>query len=212
MLKKIFISLMISFIVPILICNFSFAQNDVDVDLTTGGTAKCTFSGKVPFRSIKAANNNLVVDSLAGTTQISIGSELDTEKNTLNADILATITATSDPLELLDGKEVAFESNEFTFSISKTTKSNGKTIQITNETTDGETTSVTGNVVVKSFDSTNNEVSGVIKMTFANTLKTIQKLEEDIEADENGKVTVICKFADIPVNFSTLPDDTSEEF
>jgi hypothetical protein len=144
MLKKIFVSLIFSFVVPVLICNFSLAQSDVDVDLTTGGSAKCTFSGKVPFRSIKAANNNLVVDSETGTTEVSINSELDTEKSTVNADIFASIEVISNPLELLNGEIVEFES----------------------------------------------------------TLKTIQTLEEDIEADENGRVIVTCKFKDVPVNFS----------
>ena len=210
MLKKTFVSLIISFVIPLLLCNFSFAQSDVNVDLTTGGNAKCTFSGKVPFRSIKAANNNVTVDALAGTTNVSINSELDTQKNTINADIFATIEATSNPLELLNGKEVNFQSDVFEFSISKTTKNNGKTIKITNETPDGERTSVTGNVSVQNFDSTKNLVSGVIKMVFANTLKTIQKLEEDIGTDENGKVTVICKFENVPVDIPDISNITSE--
>lgn len=210
MLKNIFVGLTASLVISILMCDFSFAQSDVNVDLTTGGSAKCTFSGKVPFRSIKASNNNAVIDPIAGTTQVSIGAELDTEKNTLNANIVATLTATSDPLELLNGKAVEFESDEFEFSISKTRKSDGKTIQITNETPDGEKTNVTGNLLVKSFDSKNNEASGVIKIVFENTLKTIETLEEDIEADVNGKVTAICKFENVPVNFPEDFDITSD--
>ena len=208
MLKKSFLSFIFSFAVLILMCNFSLAQSDVDVDLTTGGSAKCTFSGKVPFRSIKAADNNLVVDAANATTNVSITSELDTDKSTLNANILATVEATSNPLELLNGKEVTFQSDVFEFSISKTNKSSGKTTKVTNETPDGERTSVTGSILVKSFDSENNDVSGILKMTFANTLRTIQKLEEDIGTDENGKVTVLCKFEKVPVNFSGSPDLT----
>ena len=202
MLKKMFVGLIVSFAVPILMCNVSLAQSDINVNLTTGGTAKCTFSGKVPFRSIKTEANNVVVDAAKGTTQVSINSELDTEKNTFNANIFATVEATSSPLELLSGKEVSFESNTFEFSISKTSKSNGKTIQITNETPDGEKTSATGNLSVKSFDSKKNEVAGVIKIIFENTLKTLQKVEEDIGTDENGKVIVICRFNNVPISFS----------
>ena len=202
MLKKLFLALIFSSIVPILMCNFSLAQSDIDVELTTGGTAKCVFNGKVPFRRIKAANNNVVLDAVTGKTDVSINSELDTEKNTINADIFATISAVSNPLELLNGKEVEFESDKFEFSLSKTRKSDGQTTIVTNETTAGETTSVTGNILVKSFDSEKNEASGVLKMVFANTLQTIRKLEEDIETDENGKVIVTCKFNKVPVNFS----------
>ena len=209
MLKKLFLGFIISFVVPVLMCNFSFAQDNVDVQLTTGGSAKCTFSGKVPFRSIKAADNNVVLDAANATTNVSISSDLDTEKSTVSANISATIKATSNPLELLNGKEVEFQSDVFEFSISKTNKSTGKKTEVTNETPDGDRTSVTGNVLVKSFDSENNEVSGVIKMTFANTLKTIQKLEETIGTDENGKVTVICKFENVPIDFSGSPDFTA---
>ena len=201
MLKKIFIGLIISFIVPVLMCNFSLAQSDVGVDLTTGGTAKCNFSGKVPFRSIKAKNNNAVLDPIKGTVEVTINSELDTEKNTINADIFALVEAISDPAELINGMAVEFKSDKFEFSISKTKKSDGTTTQITNETPEGDRTSVTGNILVKSFDSENNEASGILKMVFANTLKTIEALEENIETDENGKVTVICKFDNVPVNF-----------
>ena len=40
------------------------------------------------------------------------------------------------------------------------------------------------------------------------TFKTIEKLEEDIETDENGRVTVKCTFKNVPVIFSGtgLPD------
>ncbi len=202
MLKKLFCSSLFSFLSILFLCNFSFAQNDVDVDLITGGAAKCTFNGKVPFKSIKAANNNVVIDPLSGLTEVSINSELDTEKSTINADIFATIDAITDPQELLQGNEVEFESDEFEFSISKTSKKTGKTTEVSNETAEGDRTHVTGNVLVTSFDDENSKASGTLKMVFSNTLKTISNLEEDIETDENGKVTVICRFSDVPVNFS----------
>lgn len=201
MFKKIFAGFTVSLVSILLTASLSSAQDGVDVDLTTGGSANCVFNGKVPFRKIKAANNNLVVNTEAETTDVSISSELDTDKSTINADIFATIDV-SDPFELLNGESVDFESDEFEFSISKTRKSDGKLIQITNETSDGDLTTVTGNVVVNSFDSENNLVSGVLKMIFENTLKTIEKLDEDIQTDENGKVIVTCRFKDVPVNFS----------
>ncbi len=201
MFKKSLV-LLVAFLLTICSCNDLFAQDEVDVDLITGGSAKCVFNGKVPFRSIKAANNNLVIDPLSGLTEVSINSELDTDKNTLNADLFAVIEAVSNPQELLQGEAVEFESNEFEFSISKTSKKTGKTTEVTNETPEGERTNVTGNVLVNQFDSASNQVSGTIKMVFANTLRTISGLEEDIEADENGKVTVLCRFSDVPVNFS----------
>ena len=74
MLKKLFIALILSFICILIPHNFSLAQSDVNVDLTTGGTAKCVFNGKVPFRSIKAANNNFVLDALNATAQVLIDS------------------------------------------------------------------------------------------------------------------------------------------
>ena len=202
MLKKISIVSALLLMSILLANNFALAQNGVDVDLTTGGTAQCVFNGKVPFRKIKAANNNLVIDTETATAEVSISSELDTAKNTINADVFAIVEAISDPLELLNGNPVEFESNEFEFSISKTRKSDGKLIQVTNETPDGDLTTVTGNIVVNTFDSTDNIVSGVLKMVFENTLKTIEKLDEDIQADENGKVTVTCRFKDVPVEFS----------
>ena len=202
MLNKSFVRLVISFVVVLLVSNYSFAQDEVDVELTTGGTAKCVFNGKVPFRTIMSADNNLLIDTDTGLTEVSISSELDTQKSILSVDLFATIEAVSDPLELLQGKEVEFQSNEFEFLISKTRKSDGKTIEVTNETPEGERTDVTGNVLVKSFDPVSNKVSGVIKIVFCNTFRTIQTLEEDIETDENGKVTVICRFNDVPVELS----------
>lgn len=201
MFKKSFI-LLAAFLLTVCLCNDSFAQNEVDVNLTTGGSAKCVFNGKVPFKSIKAANNNLVIDPLSGLTNVSINSELDTDKNTINANIFAVIEAVSNPQALLQGQAVEFESNEFEFSISKTSKKSGKTTEVTNETPEGERTNVTGNVLVNEFNSVDNQATGTLKMVFANTLRTISNLEEDIEADENGKVTVICRFSDVPVNFS----------
>lgn len=202
MLKKLFVGLVILFVSALFVCSVSFAQSDVDVELTNGGSAKCVFNGRVPFRSIKAANNNLVIDTPSATADVSIKSELDTEKSTVSAGIFAVIEAVSDPTALLGGKEVSFQSKLFEFSISKTRKSDGKTIEVTNETPEGERTNVTGSILVKSFDDENSKVSGMLKMVFANTLKTIQKLEEDIETDENGKVTVLCRFENVPVNFS----------
>jgi len=203
MLSKSLTGLIVSFVIIIFACGYSFAQGDIDVELTTGGIARCVFNGKVPFRSIKAASNSLVVDTQTGLVKVLIESELDTEKSTLNANLFAIIEATSDPTALLSGKEVEFESTQFEFSISKTRKSDGKTIQISNETPEGERTNVTGNVLVKDFAGSN--ASGVIKMVFANTLKTISSLEEDIETDENGKVVVTCRFDKVPINFSQNP-------
>lgn len=206
MLSKSLTGLVASFVVIIFMCDCSFAQDDIDVELTTGGTAKCVFNGRVPFRRIKAASNNLVVDTQTGLTKVSIESELDTEKSTLNANLFAIIEATSDPTALLSGEEVEFQSTQFEFSVSKTRKSDGTTVEVTNETPEGERTSVTGNVLVKDFDFVGNKASGIIKMVFANTLRTISSLEEDIETDENGKVVVTCRFDKVPVNFSGNPD------
>ncbi len=86
-------------------------------------------------------------------------------------------------------------------SVSKTRKNNGKTIEITNLTPEGERTDVTSSILVTNFDRVNNKASFVIKMVFDNTFKTIQKPGEDIATDANGKVTVICKFKDAPVSF-----------
>ena len=173
-----------------------FAQDEIDVELATGGRVKCTFNGSVPFRRIKTTNNNVVVD-IDGTTEITIKSELDTEKNTINVDILAKIVALSNPIALLDGQPVDFDSTDFKFSISKTTKSDGKVIEITNETPEGERTTATGNVTVTNFEK--NLSTGVMRMVFENTFRTIEKLDEEIETDENGRVIVKCNFSDVPV-------------
>ena len=190
------------FVVSILLINLFFAgstvfaQDEIDVELTTGGRVKCTFNGSVPFRRIKTTNNNVVVD-IDGTTEITIKSELDTEKNTINVDILAKIVALSNPIALLDGQPVDFDSTDFKFSISKMRKSDGKVIEITNETPEGERTTATGNVTVTNFEK--NLSTGVMRMVFENTFRTIEKLDEKIETDENGRVIVKCNFSDVPV-------------
>lgn len=202
MFKKLFVFSISLLLVVVFLHSPSFAQNDIDVELITGGSATCTFKGRVPFKRIKAANNNLVTNTNTGKTDVSIESELDTEKNTITANIFAVIEAVSNPIALLSGQEIEFQSNKFEFSISKIRKSDGALTEVTNETPEGERTNVTGNVLVKSFDNTSDQVSGVLRMVFENTFKTIEKLDEDIETDENGKVTVTCKFENVPVNFS----------
>jgi len=178
--------------------NSAFAQTDtVDVEIPTGGVAQCVFNSKVPFHRITASNNNIVTDPLTGSTKVGINSELDTDKNTITVDILATVSALSDPSALLSGSEVTFESDEFDLSISKTDKKSGKTTNITNETAEGEKTSASATVIVKSFES--NQAAGSVKFVFSNTTKTIQKLEEDIKTTNNGQVIVRCNFAGIPV-------------
>ena len=176
--------------------------NPTNNELTTGGEAVCVFDGRVPFRRIKTTNNNVVVD-IDGTTEITIKSELDTEKNTINVDILAKIVALSNPFALLDGElvdfnnPVDFDSTDFKFSISKMRKSDGKVIEITNETPEGERTTATGNVTVTNFEK--NLSTGVMRMVFENTFRTIEKLDEKFETDENGRVIVKCNFSDVPV-------------
>lgn len=205
MLNKLKKSLLVFVVLLLLAANcFCLAQEEtsdgIDVELTTGGQANCVFNGRVPFRRIKAANNNLVVDTGTGLTEVSINSELDTEKNVINVDLHAVIEALSNPAALLDGEDVEFESRKFDFSISKQNKISGTTVEISNETPEGEKTTVTGKVVVNNF--VNNEATGVIRMVFANTFRTIEKLDEEIETDENGNVTIKCNFKNVPVNFT----------
>ena len=143
----------------------------------------------------------MLVDNNTATAEVAIKSELDTEKSTINVDIFALIEAVSDPIALIGGDILEFQSEKFEFSLSRTRKSDGKVIKITNETPEGDRTNVTGNVLVKHFDIETSSVSGVIKMVFKNTLETIQKTEEDIATDENGSVTAICRFDNVPVTF-----------
>ena len=207
MLKRLLFSLFIFMTYLIFCCSYTFAQDEgIEVELITGGQANCQFSGKVPFRRIKASNNNIVTNTATGRTEVSVKSELDTEKNTINANIFTVVEALSNPASLLSGETVTFESTSFEFSISKVRKSDGKLIEVSNETPEGERTQGTTTIVVNNF--VDNKASGTFQTVFTNTFKTIEKLEEDIETDENGRVIVKCKFKDVPVSFSGagLPD------
>ncbi len=200
MLNKSFLAPIISSIIILFLSNCSFAQSKAS-DLTTEKTGKCTFNGNAPFHSIKITNSSLIANNATGVAQILINSELDTPRDTFNADIVAVIESISASVSLLQGQEVQLQSKQFQFSISKTGKNNGRIIEITNKTPDGGRTDVIGSVLVTNFDRVSNKVSFVIKMVFDNTFKTIQKLNEDLKTDANGKVTVTCKFKDAPVSF-----------
>ncbi|MBI2995410.1 MAG: hypothetical protein HYY52_01705 [Candidatus Melainabacteria bacterium] len=207
MFKRLLFSLFIFMACSIFCSTYTFAQDEgIEVELITGGQANCRFNGKVPFRRIKASNNNIVTDASTGRTEVSINSELDTEKNTINANIFTVVEALSNPATLLSGESVTFESTDFEFSISKERKSDGKIIEVTNETPEGERTQGTVTILVDTF--VDNKASGTFQTTFTNTFRTIEKLEEDVETDENGRVIVKCTFKNVPVNFSGagLPD------
>ncbi len=200
MKNKLLIVLIISPVIILFVGDRSFAQNN-DAGSITKKNAKCTFNGNVPFHSIKTVDGSLIANNSTGVAEILINSELDTARDTFNADIVAIIESISASVSLLSGEEVKLQSKQFQFSISKTRKNNGKTIEITNKTPEGARTDVTSSILVTNFDRVNNKASFVIKMVFENTFKTIQKLGEDVETNENGKVTVRCKFKDAPVNF-----------
>lgn len=207
MFKRLLFSLFILMACFVFCGTYTFAQDEgIEVELVTGGQANCRFNGKVPFRRIKASNNNIVTNTTTGRTEVTVKSELDTEKNTINANIFTVIEALSNPASLLSGETVTFESTSFEFSISKVRKSDGKLIEVSNETPEGERTQGTTTIVVNTF--VENKASGTFETIFTNTFKTIEQLEEDIETDENGRVIVKCTFKNVPVNFSggNFPD------
>lgn len=179
----------------------SFAQEtDVDVNVTTGGIASCVFNKKAPFHTITAENNNFVVNLLSGGTNVSINSELETDKSKINVEILASINSLSDPSALLNGETVSFESNSFDLNLSKENKTTGKITNVTNDTLEEERPKASASITVKSFE--NNLAAGSIKLIFTNTEKTIQQLDEEISTSENGSVIVRCDFSGIPVTTS----------
>ena len=215
MVKKIVGFIMIV-LVLIFTSDISFAQGEGNIQFDTGGTAKCTFNGKVPFRKIKAEINKIVVDTDKETASVSIKSELDNDINTLSAELSATLEAISDPSIILNGEPVDFQSENLDLSISKTRNSDGRVIDVTNETADGDKTGATGSVTVTNFNPETNEASGKLKVIFEDTLRTIET-DEDTNSTENGKVVVRCTFDSIPVTISgeslfSGPDEPPVDF
>lgn len=204
MLKKLFLI----FISLMLFSISSFAQEEGDnVEIVLGGIAKCSFSGRVPFRKIQAINNTLITDMITGRTEISFQIELDSQRKNLNAEIVTLIESLPPGVELLGGAPIDFDSINTRFSIVKASKIDGTIFQVSNETPQGNKTVATGTVVISRFEGTDNLADGVVKLVFDNTFRTIQKPGEDVEIIDNGKVKVKCSFKNIPVSISSPAED-----
>ncbi|OGI06946.1 MAG: hypothetical protein A3F80_01915 [Candidatus Melainabacteria bacterium RIFCSPLOWO2_12_FULL_35_11] len=226
MLKKIFMYIFILIAFFCLSFNNSFSQDNTSGDLSagaqsdtislaSGGTIQATCTGNVPFRNltVKDGFNNVVIDPETGLLQLTIDIKKTTDKNIL--EFLYTILL--DPQEVinkfLQGGTVAVDTDKVKLSLMSTNLKTGETIDVANEVRklieqNGQNAIDTIKEVpaMASLKMTTmgNLASGTLRVDFQNTNKVIDKAAdvtgEEIIVSDNGQVSAIGRFNNIPIN------------
>lgn len=202
-MQRNFLLLLVLSIVFCISLNVYAQDDDTSFLEFTGGTAKCTFNGRVPFKRVLALNNNLVISHSNGTIELLIFSQATNANNQTNARFFTSLETLSNPEIILEGDKVNFTSGTFDLELTKKRVTDMRTVEITNELLESddvdvdEKTSAKGYVQITNFDE--NIASGKIRATFKNTLRTIKVQDEEVQSNENGKAIVRCTFEDVPV-------------
>ena len=225
MINRIIILLVLGF--TLCLGNTAFSQQEDDFDgaagevkevqLASGGTVQCKCGGKVPFKKIKEKGtfSSVVIDPETDQIQISVEVEGETNKNILELELSADVNPCTAVDKFLKRKNTDTDLDSFMIDLARTNKATGEEINVTNEirqqiesgSIDVDVDeAIRGQFKLKSFK--DNLASGLIKVNFTNTGKIVETASEltgeDIQVDENGKVKIVCKFTDIPINGSFL--------
>ena len=226
MLKKIFMYIFILIASFCLSFNNSFSQDNTsgglpageqsdEISLASGGTIQATCTGNVPFRNltVKDGFNNVVIDPETGLLQLTIDIKKTTDKNIL--EFLYTILL--DPTEVinkfLQGGTIEVDTDKVKLSLMSTNLKTGETIDVANEVRklieqDGQNAidTVKDVAAMASLKMTTmgNLASGTLRVDFQNTNKVIDKAAEvtgeEITVSDNGQVSAIGRFNNIPIN------------
>ncbi len=224
-MQKILFYLLILVLVSFLSFRDSFSQDNSDdlptgeqsgeISLASGGTISAACTGNVPFRNltVKDGFNNVVIDPETGLLQLTIDIKKTTDKNIL--EFLYTILL--DPQEVinkfLQGGTVQVDTDKVKLSLMSTNLKTGETIDVGNEvrklieqngTNVIDTIKDTPAMASLKMTTMGNLASGVLRVDFQNTHKVIDKAAEvtgeEITVNDNGQVSAIGRFNNIPIN------------
>ncbi|OGI19737.1 MAG: hypothetical protein A3B68_05095 [Candidatus Melainabacteria bacterium RIFCSPHIGHO2_02_FULL_34_12] len=228
MIRKKILSVLVLIAISFFNFNASFSQDNTsgalpageqsgEISLASGGTIEAVCTGNVPFKklTVKDGFNNVVIDPETGLLQLTIDIKKTTDKNIL--EFLYTILL--DPQEVinkfLQGGTIQVDTDKVKLSLMSTNLVTGETIDVANEVRklieqDGQNTidTIKDVPVMASLKMTTmgNLASGTLRVDFQNTNKVIDKaaevIGEEITVSDNGQVSAIGRFNNIPINGS----------
>lgn len=198
MKKIIFTFLSVVFLTSV---SSAYAQFDSD---ETGGKSVCRFTGgKEKFKKrIKSQENTIIVNEAEGTVQYIVNAEI-TSSKTDTTFSLDSIVLDVDAQELVEEGIVSSISIGEDTSLSLDKVVGSKEVEVTNVIEDENGDSIEYPVTIKLTNFEDDLASGSFKITFPDTTAEtfLEDSEEDIEPVSNGKLTISCRYTNVPVAF-----------
>lgn len=230
MLKKTFLLLLITCFVVFQFDFSRFVKAQIDsgeegaiseeIALASGGSVQAICTGNVPFQKLvvnKGGFNTVIIDPETGLLQLTIDIQKTTNKNILEFKYTLLLNPEDAINLLLKGKPVDLDLNNdnVKLSLKSTNLATGETIEVANEVRklieqEGQnaidtdfTVPIMGNFKISTVG---NLASGTLRVVFSNTNRIIEKasdvIGEPITISENGEVSAIGRFKNIPINGS----------
>ena len=207
------------FLVFIFISGFSFVEAYAQFDSDdTGGKSKCRFIGGTEKfkKKIKSVENSIIINEAEGTINYIVDAEFKSRKTetTFSLDSLVSDVDTEELVEAGIFSSISLGDDTF-LSLDKVVGS--KEVEVTNVTEDENGDSVEYPVTIKLTKLEDDLASGSFKITFpeTNAETFLEDSDEGLEPASNGRVTINCKFTNVPVTFEVdefSDDEFDDEF
>lgn len=207
------------FIVLIFVFGFSFFKayahdDDVIHSDENGGKSICRFTGgKEKFkRRIKSQENSIIVNEAEGTIEYIVDAEIISSRTDTTFS-LDSVVLDVDTEELITEGIVSSISLGEDTSLSLDKVVGSKEVEVTNVIEDENGDSIEYPVTIKLTNFEDDLASGSFKVIFPETSAEtfLEDSEEDLEPISNGKLTISCRFTNVPVTFEE-DEFTDDEF